>query len=82
MRDDVNGAMDILAGAAICRGPHNILGRGFVGVPISITVEGANILTRSMIVYGQGAVRCHPFVHEEMEAVAAGDVDRFDRAVF
>ena len=82
MRDDVNDAMDIQAGAAICRGPRNILGRGFAGVPISITVEGANILTRSMIVYGQGALRCHPFVHEEMEAVAAGDVDRFDRAAF
>jgi acyl-CoA dehydrogenase len=82
MRKVVNDAMDIQAGAAICRGPRNVLGRGFVGVPIAITVEGANILTRSMIVYGQGAVRCHPFVHEEMEAMAAGDSARFDRAFF
>ena len=82
MRDVLNDAMDIQAGAAICRGRRNTLGRGFVATPISITVEGANILTRSMIVYGQGAIRCHPFVHEEMEAVAAGDVDRFDRALF
>ena len=80
MRELNNDAMDVQAGAAICRGRRNILGRGYVAMPISIT-EGANILTRSMIVYGQGAIRCHPFVHEEMEAVAAGDVDG-DRAFF
>ena len=82
MRNVINDAMDIQAGAAICRGPRNMLGRGFVAVPIGITVEGANILTRSMIVYGQGAVRCHPFVQEEMSAVAVGDTKRFDRAIF
>ncbi len=82
MRDVVNDAMDIQAGAAICRGPRNILGRGFIAVPIGIAVEGANILTRSMIVYGQGAIRCHPFVQDEMAAVAAGDTDKFDRALF
>ncbi|MDP6389976.1 MAG: acyl-CoA dehydrogenase [Alphaproteobacteria bacterium] len=82
MRTVVNDAMDIQAGAAICRGSRNVLGRGFTAVPIAITVEGANILTRSMIVYGQGAIRCHPFVHEEIEAVQAGDVGQFDRAIF
>ncbi len=82
MRNVVNDAMDIQAGAAICRGPRNMLGRGFVSVPIGITVEGANILTRSMIVYGQGAIRCHPFVQAEMAAVAAGDTAKFDRAFF
>ncbi len=82
MRSDLNDAMDIQGGAGICRGPKNILGRGFVAVPIGITVEGANILTRSMIIYGQGAVRCHPFVQDEMAALAAGDVTRFDRAIF
>jgi acyl-CoA dehydrogenase len=82
MRNVMNDAMDIQAGAAICRGPRNMLGRGFVAVPIGITVEGANILTRSMIVYGQGAIRCHPFVQAEMTAVAAGDVAGFDRAFF
>jgi acyl-CoA dehydrogenase len=51
-------------------------------VPIGITVEGANILTRSMIIYGQGAIRCHPFVQEEMRAVAEDDLARFDRAFF
>ncbi len=82
MRNVVNDAMDIQAGAAICRGPRNMLARGFVAVPIGITVEGANILTRSMIVYGQGAMRCHPFVQAEMTAVAEGDIHRFDRAFF
>ncbi|MEE8394242.1 MAG: acyl-CoA dehydrogenase, partial [Rhodospirillales bacterium] len=74
MRGCLNDAFDIRAGAAICRGPNNILGRGFIGVPISITVEGANILTRSLIIYGQGVIRCHPFVHDEMEAVAKRDL--------
>ncbi|PIW26873.1 MAG: acyl-CoA dehydrogenase [Rhodospirillales bacterium CG15_BIG_FIL_POST_REV_8_21_14_020_66_15] len=82
MRQCLNDALDIRAGAAICRGPRNILGKGYAGVPVAITVEGANILTRSMIVYGQGAVRCHPFVQDEMAAVAAGDVRRFDKALF
>ncbi len=82
MRGCVNDAFDIRAGAAICRGPNNILGRGYIGVPIAITVEGANILTRSLIIYGQGAIRCHPFVHDEMEAVADSDLGRFDKAFF
>ncbi len=82
MRQCMSDAMDILAGAGICRGPRNILGKGYVGVPIAITVEGANILTRSMIVYGQGAIRCHPFVQDEMSAVAANDLGRFDKALF
>jgi len=82
MRNVVNDAMDIRAGAAIMRGPRNILARAYAGVPIGITVEGANILTRSMIIYGQGAIRCHPFVQEEMAAAQAGDVVRFDEAFF
>ncbi len=82
MRGTVNDAMDILAGAAICRGPRNIIADAYTSVPISITVEGANILTRSLIVYGQGAIRCHPFVHDEMEAIAKQDKALFDRAFF
>jgi acyl-CoA dehydrogenase len=82
MRVVLNDAMDILAGAAICRGPRNILARPYVAVPIGITVEGANILTRSMIIFGQGAIRCHPFALEEMKAVADRDLPRFDRAFF
>jgi acyl-CoA dehydrogenase len=82
MRSVVNDAMDIRAGAGICRGPRNILARTYAAAPIGITVEGANILTRSMIIYGQGAIRCHPHVRDEMLAVAASDVRRFDRAFF
>ena len=82
MRLVLNDAMDIRAGSGICRGPRNMLARAYVAAPIGITVEGANILTRSMIIYGQGAIRCHPFAREEMAAVAAKDLRRFDRAFF
>lgn len=82
MRSVVNDALDIRAGAGICRGPRNILARAYTAAPIGITVEGANILTRSMIIYGQGALRCHPYVREEMSAVAAGDLARLDRVFF
>jgi acyl-CoA dehydrogenase len=82
MRQVVADAMDIRAGSAIQRGPRNVLARAWDAVPIGITVEGANILTRSMIVYGQGAIRCHPFVQKEIDAVARGDLAAFDRALF
>ncbi|MBB5208058.1 acyl-CoA dehydrogenase [Chiayiivirga flava] len=82
MRGVVGDAMDIRAGAAIQRGPRNMLAASWAAVPIGITVEGANILTRSMIVYGQGAIRCHPYVAEEIQAIADGDLARFDRAVW
>ncbi len=82
MRTVVNDALDIRAGAAICRGPRNILARFYQGVPIGITVEGANILTRTMIIYGQGAIRSHSFVQDEIHAVAEKDLPRFDRAFF
>jgi acyl-CoA dehydrogenase len=82
MRRVVNDAMDIRAGAAICRGPRNILAPMYQAVPVGITVEGANILTRSMIIYGQGAIRCHPFLYAEITAATAGDLVAFDRAFF
>ena len=82
MRAVVNDAMDIRAGAAICRGPRNILARAHMAAPIGITVEGSNILTRSMIIYGQGAIRCHPFALEEIQAAADDDLQRLDRAFF
>ncbi|MFQ5938020.1 MAG: acyl-CoA dehydrogenase, partial [Acidiferrobacterales bacterium] len=69
MRVVVIDAMDIRAGAGICRGPRNVLSRAYAATPIAITVEGANILTRSMIIYGQGAIRCHPFVQDEIDSV-------------
>ncbi len=61
--------MDILAGRGIMLGPKNFIGRWYEGVPISITVEGANILTRNLIIFGQGVMRCHPFIQEEMKAL-------------
>ena len=82
MRAVVIDAMDIRAGAAIQRGPRNSLARAWDAVPIGITVEGANILTRSMIIYGQGAIRCHPFVQHEIRTIADGDLAGFDEALF
>ena len=82
MREVVTDAMDIRAGAAIQRGPRNSLARAWDAVPIGITVEGANILTRSMIIYGQGAIRCHPFVQHEIAAIADNDLKKFDAALF
>ena len=77
-------AMDIVGGKGICLGPSNFLARGYQGSPIAITVEGANILTRSMIIYGQGAIRCHPYVLEEMNAAyseSSDALDKFDSAL-
>jgi len=71
-------AMDIQGGAAICKGPRNVLAHGYQGIPIGITVEGANILTRTMIVFGQGAIRCHPYAFKEMEAARNKDLEAFD----
>lgn len=75
-------AMDIHGGKGICLGPNNYLGRGYQGSPIGITVEGANILTRSLIIFGQGAVRCHPYVYKELESVRNNDLEQFDKAFF
>ncbi|TAL64157.1 MAG: acyl-CoA dehydrogenase, partial [Legionella sp.] len=75
-------AMDIHGGKGICLGPNNYLGRGYQSMPIGITVEGANILTRSLIIFGQGAIRCHPYIFQEMESVRSKDLDLFDQAFF
>jgi acyl-CoA dehydrogenase len=82
MRRVVNDSMDIQGGAGISRGPRNTLAHVYSAVPIGITVEGANILTRSMIVFGQGAIRCHPYALKEMQAALAKDVEGFDAAFF
>ncbi len=86
MREVVNNAMDIHGGHGICMGPNNFLGRGYQLIPVGITVEGANILTRTMIIFGQGALRSHPFLLMEVEAVHNPDKKRglkdFDRAFF
>ena len=86
MRQSINLAMDVHGGHGICLGPKNFLGRAYQGIPISITVEGANILTRSMIVFGQGALRSHPFLLKEIEAINHQDhntsIELFDDALF
>jgi len=86
MRQVINDAMDVQGGSGICLGPRNLLGRSYQAIPVGVTVEGANILTRSLIIYGQGAIRCHPYVLEEMHAAALEDkaaaLIRFDRAFF
>jgi acyl-CoA dehydrogenase len=85
-RDIGNDCMDVHGGKGVMMGPKNYLGRPYMATPISITVEGANILTRSLIIYGQGAIRCHPFVLPEMTAAADEDPERglidFDKALF
>ena len=81
-RTIINDGMDILGGAAISLGPRNLLANAYTGAPISITVEGANILTRTMIIFGQGAIRCHPYAFDEIEAVANKDDKAFDKAFF
>lgn len=80
-RRAVNHGMDILGGKGIISGPSNLLGVAYRQAPIAITVEGANILTRALIVFGQGAVRCHPHVLDEMAAVQAGDETALGKAL-
>jgi len=84
MRQVIDDAMDVHGGRGICMGPSNYLGRTYQSIPVAITVEGANILTRSMMVFGQGAMRCHPYLQEEIAAASEdGDegLNRFDTAL-
>ncbi len=76
MREVINHAMDVVAGRGVITGPRNFLARAYQAVPIGITVEGANILTRSLMIFGQGAIRCHPFIVEEIEAAGMEDEDK------
>ena len=75
-------AMDIAGGKGIMLGKSNFLARAYQGAPIAITVEGANILTRSMIIFGQGAIRCHPYILAEMAAAQDHNLHAFDKALF
>ncbi len=75
-------AMDILAGKAICMGPNNPLAQSYIESPIAITVEGANILTRSMMIFGQGAIRCHPYILKAMLAARSNDRCEFASQIF
>lgn len=85
-RNVMNDAMDIHGGKGICLGPRNYLGQPYAEMPIAITVEGANILTRAMIIFGQGAIRCHPYILAELTAAQETDdkqaVKKFDKALF
>ncbi len=80
MRQVVNDAMDVHGGRGICMGPSNYIARAYQAIPVGITVEGANILTRSMIIFGQGAIRCHPYLVREMEAATLKDNSAADIA--
>src|SRR5579859_2750033 len=86
MRQVLGDAMDVHGGRGVMMGPRNYLARGYQAVPVSITVEGANILTRSMIIFGQGAIRAHPYLLKEMEAASSENHTKaavdFDRALF
>ena len=82
MRDIINDAMDIHGGKSICLGPSNPLGHAYQAIPISITVEGANILTRNLIIFGQGSVRAHPYLLQEISTLTLDEADAvmtFDR---
>src|SRR5690606_11512086 len=85
-RDVAKDAMDVHGGNGVILGPKNYLGRGWQAAPISITVEGANIMTRSLMIFGQGAIRCHPWVLKEMQAAQHPDPEirlkEFDRNLF
>ncbi|MCL1620603.1 acyl-CoA dehydrogenase [Ralstonia pseudosolanacearum] len=85
-RDVINDAMDIVGGKGICMGPNNFLARAYQQIPIAITVEGANIMTRCLIIFGQGVIRCHPYVLREMTAAQGADspasLRAFDTALF
>lgn len=78
-RKTINDAMDVVGGAGISMGPRNVLATGYIGMPISITVEGANILTRTLMIFGQGALRAHPYAFKEVEAIEKNDLKAFDR---
>ncbi len=80
-RTILNDAMDIHSGRAIQDGPMNYLATHYLGVPVALTVEGANILTRNLMIFGQGATRCHPYVLKEMEAAASPDQQEGAKAI-
>ncbi len=78
----VNDGMDVIGGKGVCMGPGNFLARAYQQIPVAITVEGANIMTRTLIIYGQGAIRCHPYVLPMMRTAEAQELKAFDRALF
>ncbi len=81
-RQAVLDAMDIHGGKAVCLGPKNYMANLYRCLPINITVEGANVLTRNVIIFGQGSIRCHPYLLKEMRAIEQNDLDAFDKVIF
>ena len=81
-RNNILDAMDIQGGAAISMGPKNLLAHAYFGAPVAITVEGANIMTRTLIQFGQGMIRCHPYAYAEIEALEKEDISTFDKMLF
>ena len=81
-RNVLTDAMDVHGGKTVTLGPRNYLGIGYSGAAVSITVEGANIMTRSLMIFGQGAIRCHPYVLKELAAKDNDDIKAFDEAFF
>src|SRR5690625_1102041 len=77
-RQVINDAMDISAGAGIALGPRNLFAHNYMAAPIGITVEGANILTRTLMIFGQEAIRSHPYLLKEIEALMNRDINQFD----
>lgn len=75
MRKVVNHGMDVVGGRAIQMGPRNFIALNYQAIPVSITVEGANILSRSLMIFGQGSMRCHPYLFEELQLLQAEDKD-------
>ncbi len=78
----INDSMDVLGGAAIIRGEKNLLAHAYFALPISITVEGANILTRNLMQFGQGLIKCHPYLYKEVQALQQEDTTKFDELLF
>ena len=81
-REVINDSMDVLGGSAIIRGEKNFLAHAYFALPISITVEGANILTRNLMQFGQGLIKSHPYIYKQINALKQNDVKAFDEAFF
>ena len=81
-RTVINDAMDVLGGSAIIRGENNLLAHAYFALPISITVEGANILTRNLMQFGQGLIKSHPYIYKQITALKSNNIEAFDKAFF
>ena len=76
-RNVVNDGMDIVAGAGICKGPNNILGNAYQAIPVGITVEGSNTLTKNLIIFGQGLMKSHPYLYNIVSSIQDNDENKF-----